>query len=90
MTFELYKSMSYEKINEAVEVLALFKKDKAMPFILKWGQLQIRVLKVNMVNKFYIGDTLCYYFFVSDESNSFKLFFDTENLKWRLEEVYSE
>jgi len=47
-------------------------------------------LKVNMVNKFYIGDTLCYYFFVSDESNSFKLFFDTENLKWRLEEVYSE
>ena len=82
--------MNFEKISQKIEVVMIFKKDEAVPYFLKWNNRHYKIEKVNMVNKFWRGETLFYHFYVSDDANTFKLLFDTETLIWRLEEVYSE
>ncbi len=80
----------FTDVNEAVEVAVIFKKDSVRPSILKWGGRIYKIEKINMVHKFLVGQTLTYCFSVSDGHNFFKLLFDTQKLRWELEQVYHE
>lgn len=78
------------EINEMVEVLMVFKKNLAIPKILKWNGKVFKIEKLNMRHQVLEGDTLVHYFSVSDNTNFFKLAFNTKSLQWKLEQVYSE
>ena len=79
-----------ETINEIVEVVAVFKKNKALPAILKWNNKKYKIKRIDMVHQTFDGDTRVHYFSVSDNVNFFKLAFNTKNLKWILEQVYHD
>lgn len=79
-----------EKINETVEVLVKFKKQKVIPTQLHWQERVYVIKKVNLVHKNRDGNNLIYYFSVSDNTNFFRLAFFTKDLSWRLEELYYE
>jgi hypothetical protein len=80
----------YTDVDEVVEVIVVFKKNKAVPAVLRWGNKDYKIEKVNMVHQIWEGETLLHSFAVSDGSNFFKLLFNTKNLQWKLEQVYSE
>ena len=82
--------MTYQKYNDPVDVLASFAGNRAVPHAMKWGNKRYPITKVNLVHIANEGVGKSYYFSVSDATNFFKLKFDTNNLEWRLMELYSE
>jgi hypothetical protein len=80
----------YEKINEPIELLVRFKKDKVLPTYFKWRNKTYWIEKINLVHKERLGNDKVYYFSVSDNANFFRLAFFTRDLSWRLEELYFE
>ncbi|MDB4940291.1 MAG: hypothetical protein JWO40_716 [Candidatus Doudnabacteria bacterium] len=78
------------EVNEVVEVMTIFKKNLVWPKALKWNGRVYNINKVNMRHQTLEGQTLIHYFSVSDSANFFKLAFNTKNLQWKLEQVYSE
>ena len=74
---------------ETIEVIASFKDNGVFPHIIKWGQRRYRILKVNLVHTIKEGVVRIYFFSVSDGTNAFKLGFNTESLKWWIEDHYS-
>ncbi|MFO0764855.1 MAG: hypothetical protein U0487_02305 [Patescibacteria group bacterium] len=79
--------MTYEQVQEPVEVVVVFKKQKPEPFILKWGKRYVRIRKVHLVHSERIGRDKVYYFSVSDEANAYRLSFSSETLLWHLDEA---
>lgn len=79
--------MIYEKVDQPIEVLAAFRKDRAEPMTFKWGNCYYQVKKVNLVHTEREGRDKVYYFSVSDDTTSFRLSFRTETLAWKLEEM---
>ncbi len=79
-----------EDIDEIVEVITVFKKNGVWPKILKWKGRIYKIKNINMVHQVMDGNSLIHYFSVSDNVNFFKLAFNTKNLQWKLEQVYSE
>ena len=77
-------------VNEIVEVMTIFKKNLVWPKALKWNGRVYNINKVNMRHQIMEGQTLVHYSSVSDDTNFFKLAFNTKNLQWKLEQVYSE
>ena len=77
-------------VNETAEVLTVFKRDLVWPKLLRWNGRIYNINKVNMRHQTMDGQTLVHYFSVSDKDNFFKLAFNTKNLQWKLEQVYSE
>jgi hypothetical protein len=80
----------HEKINESVEVLVEFDKQRVMPTFFKWRSKTYKIEKLNLVHKEKLGGDKIYYFSVSDSLNFFRLAFFTRDLSWKLEEVYCE
>lgn len=80
----------YEKINEPIELLVRFKKDKVLPTYFKWRNKTYWIEKINLIHKERKGSDKVYYFSVSDSVNFFRLAFFTRDLSWRLEELYWE
>ena len=78
----------YEKINEPVEVLVKFSKEKMTPTFFKWREKTYKIEKLNMVHKEKRGEEKVYYFSVSDNANFFRLAFSTGNMDWTLEELF--
>ncbi|MDP3993735.1 MAG: hypothetical protein U1C57_01465 [Candidatus Doudnabacteria bacterium] len=74
---------------ETIEVIVSFKDNGVFPHIIKWGQCRYKILKVNLVHTIKEGAVRIYFFSVSDGANAFKLGFNTENLKWWIEDSYS-
>ena len=79
--------MSYEKVNQPVEVLVAFRNERPEPMVFKWGARYFQVQKVNLVHSERVGREKVYYFSVSDEANAYRLSFRTESLQWQLEEL---
>lgn len=77
-------------VDEPVEVVAVFKGPMVFPQAIKWNGKVYKVEKVNMRHEIMDGSTLMHIFSVSDKTNFFKLAFNTKNLHWRLEQVYSD
>jgi hypothetical protein len=78
------------EINESVDVITVFKKNQFYPAILKWKNKVYKIKNVNMVHRSAQGQDLVHYFSVSDDLHFFRLAFNTNNLQWRLEQVYSD
>lgn len=80
----------FADINEKVEVIAVFKKSKVFPTSIKWNSNIYKIKKVNLIHKIFDGQTLIHYFSVSDDFNFFRLAFNTKDLDWTLEQIYTE
>ena len=78
------------EVNEPVEVVAIFRKNKVLLAMIKWNNRIYKIKKVNMAHQIFEGNTRMHYFSVSDQINFFKLAFNTKSLKWTLEQVYHE
>ncbi len=85
-----YLADMFVDVDEIVEVVTVFKKDRALPVLLKWGGREYKIKSIDFVHQTHEGETLIHHFAISDSSNSFKLSFNTANLRWTLEQVYSE
>ncbi len=80
----------YEKIDEPISVVASFVGSKVVPHTFVWGRKRYTIKKLNLVHSERAGRGVIFYFSVSDQANTFKLAFNPLELKWRLEELYTE
>lgn len=80
----------YESINQIIQVAALFKGGQAIPLKFMWNGREYPVRTVNLSYTQYEGRSKIYYFAVSDDSNYFKLRFNSNDLGWTLVETYVE
>ncbi len=78
------------KLNEQVEVLAIFTKKGPKPYALKWAKKKYIIEKINLVYEKKSGNGKLVYFSVTSQNNFFKLVFNANTLTWHLEEVYHE
>ncbi|OGE79547.1 MAG: hypothetical protein A2751_00440 [Candidatus Doudnabacteria bacterium RIFCSPHIGHO2_01_FULL_46_14] len=74
---------------DQIEVIATFGKDGIFPRIIKWGQNSYKINSVNLIHAIKDGAIRIYFFSVSDGVNAWKLGFNTESLKWWVEDSYS-
>ena len=80
----------FEKINEPIETVVMFKGKEIMPSFFKWRNKTYKIEKLNLVHKQRDGNDKIYYFSVSDKANYFRLAFFTRDLSWRIEELFYE
>lgn len=73
-------------MSEPIEVIASFSKKGIFPHVIKRGQRRHRILKVNLVHAIKEGAVRIYFFSVSDGTNAWKLGFNTETLRWWVED----
>ncbi|MHB8871142.1 MAG: hypothetical protein ACYC5G_01635 [Candidatus Doudnabacteria bacterium] len=78
------------EVDELVDVVVVFKKNLVWPKLLKWNGRVYKIKSINMRHQVNDGFSLIHYFSVSDDTNFFKLAFNTKSLQWKLEEVYTE
>lgn len=74
---------------EPVEVIVSFRRNEVFPRLVKWGKRWYKILSVNLVHTVKEGAVRIYFFSVSDGTNTFKLGFSTETLKWWVEDFYT-
>ena len=79
-----------EIINAPIEVIATFRQGQLFPAKFLWQGREVLIKKINLVYSSWQGRVKFYYFAVSDNSNYFKLQFNSENLSWILLESYAE
>ncbi|MEJ0021887.1 MAG: hypothetical protein WDN47_04940 [Candidatus Doudnabacteria bacterium] len=79
-----------EQINETIEVIARFSGNKATPVKFLWQGREIPVKKINLTYSRFEGRVKFYFFAVSDDTNYFKLQFNSDSLIWTLLESYVE
>jgi hypothetical protein len=78
------------RVNQSVEIIATHKRGgpaKLMPRIMEWNN---RVYKFSRLGFHHVtskGKKLIHVFSVTDETSTFRLEFDTENLSWTLAEI---
>ena len=80
--------MYVEKLKEQIRVFVDFSGTKVKPvaFIRQTGR-RYDIKKVNLVYKKRVGDRYHFCFAVSDDANTYILFYDPEKLIWTLREV---
>jgi hypothetical protein len=74
---------------ESVVLLAEFDQRGLVPRVLKLAGREYRIEKVNLMHSITDGLVRIYFFSVSDKTNYWKLGFNTESLKWWVEDSYS-
>ncbi|HUT21957.1 MAG TPA: hypothetical protein VMX18_00950 [Candidatus Bipolaricaulota bacterium] len=80
----------HETINQPIEVIAAFTKNKIIPLFFKWRDKRYKIRKINLVHSASRGKNKLYFFSVNDAANYFKLCFDTGKGAWQLLELYYE
>jgi hypothetical protein len=78
------------KTQEEIEIITIFTKKGPQPHIFKWAGKRFIIEKINLIFTKKLGDDKLVYFSVTSQDNYFKLVFNTNNLKWFIEEVYHE
>ncbi len=81
---------SHELLNDPVDVHVDFSGRRVRPTCVRWGARDYPMEKVNLIHSTNEGETKIFYFSVSDKTTFMKLRLDTQNLEWRLVEIYSE
>lgn len=74
---------------EGVELLVQFGKNGLIPRSLNMGGRRYQIKKVNLMHSITDGAVRIYFFSVSDDVNFWKLGFNTESLRWWIEDGYS-
>lgn len=80
----------YTYLDDPVEVLVLFREDRPIPYAFIWKNRKVKVKAINLVHESRDGRSKIVHFAVSDDANAYKLKFNTDTMKWRLEETYSD
>lgn len=80
----------HEILNDPIDVLIVFRDNRAIPRRLRWNTRDYDIKRVNLVHAAREGTKRIFYFSVSDDTNYFKLRLDTELLEWRLVELYAD
>lgn len=76
------------KVNEALEVAAVFRGGRAEPVAFRWGQSAYRVKKVNLYHPTRLGQELIHCFSVStDNENVFEISFNPHKLSWKINQI---
>ena len=78
----------YEIINEPIEVICAYLKDRVLPICFRWQNSKYTVDKVNLVHSARSGSDKLYFYSVSQRSNYFKLYFNSASNKWQLVDAY--
>ena len=78
----------YEEINEPIDVLVGFNKKQVKPIVFRWRNKKYMIDRINLVHSSNEGKSKIYYFSVTDNANYFKLRFNSEELDWKLVELY--
>lgn len=80
--------MTFEEIDEPIEVIMHFDLGGMHPIRFKWRKRAYRIAQVNGTWASPRGRGRIYHFHVSTEdANSFELLFDSENMRWNLGRV---
>lgn len=79
-----------EKVNEPIEVEVDFLSKRVWPRKLFWSGRVYELQRPTLIHSQRQGQEKIYYFSVSDGVNFFRLAFYTDNLQWRLEEIYND
>jgi hypothetical protein len=80
----------HNQINEPIDVVAKFIKNKLVPIKFFWKGREIVIHKINLTWSSFEGRNKFYFFAVSDSANYFKLHFNSDNLSWTLLESYAD
>ena len=78
------------KTKDPIEIITIFTNKGPRPYTFKWANKRFKVEKINLVFEKKLGNDKLVYFSVTAESNYFKLCFNTNELRWYVEEVYHE
>lgn len=78
----------FEQVNEKVDVMVLFMKNRVKPLFFVWHNHKYSIQRINMIHSLYMGRDKQYFFSVQSAENYFKLRYNTGNNQWILEEVY--
>ena len=81
--------MNQQKIDEEINVLASFAKNKLCPHIFKWKNRRYTVSAVNLVHKSKDGEADIYHFAVSTTAGFYKISFNNKTLSWMLNEYWN-
>lgn len=78
-----------EKVSEKVSVISSYnhEKDNFSLYKMRWRGRDYFIKSMAYHHKVWQGKNLFHIFHVTDDNLDFRLCFDTENLKWILEEV---
>ena len=78
-----------EKIHERVSVVAVYQREKEKVVIhkIRWNGRVYKITQLGYHHKVRSGQNIFHVFHVNNNSISFKLQFDTENLTWHVLEV---
>jgi len=82
--------MDAETINEAIEVGAVFGKNKIKPKWFIWSGRKIDIKEVTYAWKAREGDAIIQYFAVTDGATSFEVSLNQNSMCWRLEKTKIE
>ncbi|MEK7158432.1 MAG: hypothetical protein AAB733_02590 [Patescibacteria group bacterium] len=80
----------YETIQQPIDVLVAFSKDKVQPKVFRWQNQKYHIKDIHLIHSAKRGQSHIYYFSVSYNTQYFKISFDSTMLTWMLEEVYME
>ena len=76
-----------EKVNEQIEVIVAFLKDRVLPLSFCWGEKKYTINKINMVHKERDGRNQIHHYSVSCGEEFFRLSFYSSNNLWRITET---
>lgn len=76
-------------VNEPIKVLVKFSGNKVVPVVFAWQNRRYKINKVNLIHVARKGANKVYFFSVSDQANYYRLCFDTGDLSWELNEIYT-
>jgi len=82
--------MPLTKTKDEIEIITIFTKTGPQPHSFKWSGKYFKIEKINLIFEKKQGNDKLVNFSVTAENNYFKLVFNTNNLKWYVEEVYHE
>ena len=78
------------EVSEQVEVVAFFGKNRTIPYIVRWQGREFRIKKISLVHQVWEGNTKIFYFSAICEQTQLRLSFNSAELLWKLEEIWTE
>ena len=76
-----------ELLNEAIEVLALFKGGKIYPQEFNWRNTPYRITRITYNWQEHVGQALVCYFSVACGDDLYQISFNNTSLGWRLDKI---
>jgi len=78
----------FESINEAVDVIVKFARQKVVPVKFRWRNREYPIHRLNLLHSHHQGRELIHVFSVSNDDHVFTLSFHTASLSWKLNDMY--